>query len=143
MLNSMIQFYFLSIFCNAMAGYILFSSKSGEDQNAGDNQGIGVTLSTNKDTLLLILGILSITTGFFKLLSAVQGDIPVIGDLFPALSGVAVGFILVFEYYQKKTTIDSNYAVLTVFIEHNKKWIGVLAMVSAILHFLFPQALLI
>jgi uncharacterized membrane-anchored protein len=139
----MIQFYFLSIFCNAAAGYILFSSNSKENQNAMDNT-IGAMLSMNKDTLCLILGILSIITGFFKLLSAVQGDIPVIGDLFPALLGVAVGFILVFEYYRKRATIKSNtYGILAVFIDHNKKWIGFLAIMSAILHFLFPQALLI
>jgi uncharacterized membrane-anchored protein len=127
-----------------VAGYILFSSNSKEDQNAMDNHTLEAMLSTNKDTLYLILGILSIITGFFKLLSAVQGDIPVIGDLFPALFGAAVGFILVFEYYRKKTTIKSNtYEILAVCIDHNKKWIGLLAIMSAVLHFLFPQALLI
>ena len=139
----MIQFYFLSIFCNIVAGYVLISNKSKKEQDA-DNNAIGAALSTNKDTLHLILGILSIITGLFKLLSAVQGDVPVIGDLIPALFGFAAGFTLVFEYYRTIATVDADkYDALELFLAHNKRRIGFLAIGSGILHFLFPQALLI
>lgn len=139
----MIQFYFLSIFCNAVAGYMLIHKKEpGTQKN-------DITYVVDHDTLRLILGIMSITTGLFKLLSAVQGDVPVIGDLIPALVGFTSGSALVFEYYRARsnlpqTSMDSPVPTTMerLFVMH-KKQIGFLALGTAVLHFLFPQALLI
>jgi uncharacterized membrane-anchored protein len=101
------------------------------------------------DTLRLILGIVSIITGLFKLLSVVQGDVPVIGDLIPALSGFASGSALVFEYYRARSSLPQTSmdapvptTMERIFVMH-KKQIGFLALGTAVLHFLFPQALLI
>ncbi|MDR0629159.1 MAG: hypothetical protein LBG24_05910 [Treponema sp.] len=99
------------------------------------------------DTLRLILGIVSIITGLFKLLSAVQGDIPVIGDLIPALSGFASGSTLVLAYYRARTsfpqTSSPEITALERILDTHKRQIGFLALGTAVLHFLFPQALLI
>jgi hypothetical protein len=102
------------------------------------------------DTLRLILGVLSIITGLFKLLSAVQGDVPIIGDLLPALSGFAGGFLLVLAYYRSHTGLSEARSLEITPLERigeklvtHKRQIGFLALGTAVLHFLFPQALLI
>jgi hypothetical protein len=138
----MIQFYFLSIFCNAVAGYMLLCREEPDTPT----QGNAINGGLEPDTLRLILGIVSIITGLFKLLSAVQGDVPVIGDLLPALSGFASGALLVFAYYRARTNLKTGSPEITGLeriLGTYKRQIGFLALGTAVLHFLFPQALLI
>lgn len=111
-----------------------------DDQDADTAQA----LSAKPDTLRLVLGILAAITGLFKLLSVVQGDVPVIGDLIPALCGFAAGFVLIFEYYRQTAPAEADsHVLLNLFLDQNKRRIGFLALGSAGLHFLFPQALFI
>ncbi|MHB9292541.1 hypothetical protein Holit_01642 [Hollandina sp. SP2] len=139
----MIQFYFLSIFCNAVAGYTLICRKEPD----APTQGNTINGTLDHDTLRLILGIVSIITGLFKLLSAVQGDVPVIGDLIPALSGFISGSMLVLAYYRTRTSLPQTGSPGITDLERilvtHKRQIGFLALGTAALHFLFPQALLI
>ncbi|MDR1986636.1 MAG: hypothetical protein LBP88_06655 [Treponema sp.] len=142
----MIQFYFLSIFCNAAAGYTLICRKEPDTRTQG-NTIKGAFFPWEHDTLRLILGIVSIITGLFKLLSAVQGDVPVVGDLIPALSGFASGSMLVLAYYRTHTSLPETGSPGITDLERilvtHKRQIGFLALGTAALHFLFPQALLI
>jgi hypothetical protein len=136
----MIQFYFLSIFFNAVAGYILITEDEREEKSISDQ----FQFSLDNDTLRMILGILSMVTGLLKLLSSVQGDVPVIGDFIPAIAGFAAGFILIFEFYRKRSLVDTDkYEKIDGFLLKNKKWIGFVVLAAAILHFLFPQVLLL
>ncbi|MDR3343029.1 MAG: hypothetical protein LBT14_09655 [Treponema sp.] len=136
----MIQFYFMSILFNGVTGYILMHGHTQGEEGGGS----GFRAPFPDDTSRLVLGVLTVLTGLLKLLSAMQGDLPVIGDLIPATAGLAGGFVLIFEYYRKKTTIDSNtYRQIEEFLNFNKKWIGFLVFVAAALHFLFPQSLLL
>ncbi|MDR1597252.1 MAG: hypothetical protein LBR99_06065 [Treponema sp.] len=134
----MIQFYFLSILLNGLLGYILITNPGDEDTSLDT----GFRFSLKNETCRLILGILTIVIGFLKVLSAVQGDVPVIGDLVPALAGFLAGFVLVFEYYRSRSTLEPEHTEkIEHLLMHNKKWIGFLALVSAGLHFLFPSVL--
>jgi uncharacterized membrane-anchored protein len=134
----MIQFYFLSVLFNAAAGYVLVMEEKDRDEGIKT----GSYFSLDNDTLRLILGILTLVSGLLKLLSAIQGDIPVIGDLLPAVMGLLAGFILIFEYYHTKTELEvKNSEVLERILLKNKKWVGFVAVASAILHFLFPSVL--
>ena len=136
----MLQFYFLSIVMNALAGYILIT---------GDKDGQGLVfksgLSLKDETFMLVVGIISAFTGLMKLLSVVEGDVPVIGDLFPALTGFLAGFILIFEHYRSRTSLENSDNVEKVdrLLVANKKVIGTAALVAAVLHFLFPRVLLL
>jgi uncharacterized membrane-anchored protein len=133
----MIQFYFLSIFFNVVIGYLLLR---------GDDETMNVSskISLQDETVRLILGILSVVTGVLKILSPVQGDIPIIGDILPALAGVACGLSLIFEYYAKRAGADTGTETgFNVALLKNKKVVGVAALAAAALHFLFPQALLL
>ena len=134
------QFYFLSIALNALAGSILFF---------GDNAKfeIGAKFSSENATFRLVLGVLSAITGFFKLLTPMEGDVPIIGDLFPALTCFFCGLILIFEHYSNRSFMDSadseNPKQISKLLIGNKKIIGAAAVIAAVLHFIFPKVLLL
>ena len=135
----MLQFYFLSILCNAAAGFVLFSN---DMDPVSDDPGFKVSL--HNDAFRLVLGIVCCLTAVLKILSVVPGDVVVIGDIIPALAGILAGFILIFRYYRHHSDIESEKSEkLETFFESNRKWIGILAMASAALHFLFPSVMLL
>ena len=136
----MIQFYFLSIFINVLVGYALVF------ENDRDALEIKPGFSLRDETVRLILGIISMIVGVLKLLSPVEGDVLILGDLVPAAVGFASGFILVYEYYKTRSTIareNEEKATLNVFLIRNKKILGYAAITAAVLHFLFPKVLLL
>jgi hypothetical protein len=134
----MIQFYFLSILFNGLSGYALFKT-AGDDTGSLDT---GFRFSIHNETCRLILGAATIVTGLLKILSSLQGDVPVIGDIVPALAGFLAGFVLVFEYYRNRSTLEPEHTEkIEQVLIHNKKWIGFFALVAAALHFLLPSVL--
>ncbi|MDR0475256.1 MAG: hypothetical protein LBH43_16485 [Treponema sp.] len=136
----MIQIYFLSIFFNVLSGYFLIS---GEEEGVSELRS-KLSLSAVKDeTFKLILGILTMVIGLLKLLSPIEGDIPILGDLVPAAAGFAAGFILVYEYYKGRALEDAGEGIesLSSVLIRNKKIIGFVVIAAAALHFLFPRAL--
>ncbi|GHV90858.1 hypothetical protein AGMMS50268_13610 [Spirochaetia bacterium] len=136
----MIQFYFLSIVFNAAAGFVLIN----EGTDVENSIESSLKFSFRNETFHLILGILTMVTGLLKLLSSTPGDIPIIGDLLPAVTGLAAGFILLFGYYQSRSVIeDDKNTRIGEIVSKNRKWIGFAALIVAALHFLFPQALLL
>ena len=102
----MIQLYVLSILCNGLAGYVLFSLK--------DDDIDSVPLSLNNPTFHLALGILSFVTGVLKLLSPIPSSINaargvlIIGDLLPAAAGIAAGIVLIFGLYRRNVSVSSG-----------------------------------
>jgi hypothetical protein len=134
----MIQFYFLSILFNGLSGYALTRS-AGED-SAGLETGF--RFSIYNETCRLILGAATIVTGLLKILSSVRGDVRVVGDLVPALAGFLAGFVLVFEYYRSRSTLEPEHTEkIEQVLIHNKKWVGCFALTAAALHFLLPSVL--
>ncbi|MCL2879085.1 MAG: hypothetical protein FWF29_02455 [Treponema sp.] len=136
----MVQLYFLSIFCNGLSAYIFITKESWDS----DTIEAGLRFSVRNELFRLILGILTAITGLLKLLSPYPGSLPILGDLIPALGGLAAGFILVFGYYRDHVkTIDTDGKLDRIgdaFLKW-KKALGFVLLVSVILHFLFPQAL--
>jgi hypothetical protein len=135
----MLQFYFLSIALNALAGYILIR---GNEENV---LGLKSGFSLKDETFKLVVGILSVLTGLLKLLSVIEGDVPVIGDLFPALTGFLSGVILISEYFRSRSSLEvpERAEKFDRFLTANKKLIGMAALAAAALHFLFPRVLLL
>ena len=95
-LRVMIQLYFLSILCNGLSGYVLFT---GSENVTGEKD---LRFSMNNPTLHLVLGILSAITGLLKLLSPM--GIPILGDLVPAAAGLTAGLILIFGIYRNSVS---------------------------------------
>jgi hypothetical protein len=144
----MMQFYFLSILLNGIVGYLLVSENSLEDQiddgEIGGNAGpSSIPGFFKNETFRLILGVLAMVTGLLKLLSATNGDLPVLGDIIPALVGFASGFTLILEFYHGRTTVEEGGASFTLFLINHRRWVGFAAIAAAALHFLFPGVLLL
>ncbi|MDR3124021.1 MAG: hypothetical protein LBU16_09625 [Treponema sp.] len=134
----MIQFYFLSILLNGLSGYAL-AGYADDDAMALDT---GFRFSLHNETCRFILGTATILVGLLKILSSLRGDVPVIGDIIPALAGLLAGFILVFEYYRSRSTLEPEHTEkIEQLLIHNKKWVGYFALTAALLHFLLPSAL--
>ncbi|MCL2093052.1 MAG: hypothetical protein FWH12_02555 [Treponema sp.] len=133
----MVQFYLLSVVTCALAGYLLIS---------GEGEGIlqfGGPVSLKDETFKLIVGIAGAATGLMKLLSPVEGKWPIVGDLIPAAVGFIAGFILIFEHFRNRTTLDETEHTEKIdrLLVRNKRIIGIAALITAVLHFLFPGAL--
>lgn len=93
-------------------------------------------------TFRLVVAILSGLTGVLKLLSTVQNDVPVIGDLIPAVAGLAACFALLIEFYIQKSNVELKLPsfLTTVFIG-GRKYLGILCIIAGVLHFIFPRVL--
>jgi hypothetical protein len=134
----MTQFYFLSILLNAVSGALLLRGPSMSPEPASPL----LPSFLERDTPQLALGALTMLCGLLKLLSSFRGDLPVIGDLFPAAAGLAAGFLLVFRFYRKRSTLEDERAErFSVLAEKNAKFIGLAALASSALHFFFPGVL--
>ncbi|MBP5442582.1 MAG: hypothetical protein J6Y60_05020 [Treponema sp.] len=159
------QFYCLSVVMNVMAALILMYGIDFTRENAGNlpetvekkssRKSTRTTVKEkkelsidsnllNKKSFRLIVGIAVVVVGLMKVLSVYEG-IPIIGDLLPAVAGLAGGASILLEYYVTSTSSDDFELadnVKAVFID-SRKYIGVLCLVAAVLHFVFPGALLL
>ena len=136
----MAQLYFLSILFNGLTGYVLIAQESWENNS---KESI-LKFSPQNETFRLVLGILTAVTGLLKLLSPVGGSIPILGDLVPAVFGLGAGLVLLLGYYREHADLADNEGKFGKFYEVFLRWkkgIGITLLVSALLHFLFPQAL--
>ncbi|MDR3276110.1 MAG: hypothetical protein LBT11_02675 [Treponema sp.] len=134
----MMQFYFLSILLNAVTGFILVTDKDREEPDTLAS----FRLDPSNGNFRFVLGLLTAVMGLLRLLSST--DVPVVGDIIPALAGLASGFSLIFDFYRSKTTLPSERVEKTgEFFQKNKRWLGFTAIGAALLHFLFPGLLLL
>ena len=136
----MLQLYLLSILFNGLTGFMLIFSDAGESDSITDSAKFSFT----NGGFRLILGIAAALTGIIKLLSPVGDQIPILGDLIPALAGIAAGFILIFGFYREHSTKAVTEGKLDQIGEtflHYRKAAGIVLLAAAALHFLFPTAL--
>lgn len=137
----MLQFYFLSILLNSLTGLtLIFNSYSDKAQDSLKNVP---EFFTNK-TFKLIIGILCCFTALIKLLTSFPGSILIMGDLLPAIVGILGGIALLINYYLNNSPSETklNPKLESVFVT-NKKYIGILCILSALLHFLFPRVIIL
>lgn len=153
----MAQFYFLSIVFNVIAGLVLIygsdftkaeklPAENNEEADSGKKKPelfSEIPLFENGN-FRLVLGVLTVLTGVMKILSVFRNDIPVIGDLLPALASLLAGASILIEYYLVSSSIEDALPenVNRLFIE-GRKYIGFFAVIAAVLHFIFPQVLLL
>ena len=137
----MSQLYLLSIVSTVLTGFVL----------SGDYLGARVpALATFRAWLenrgaAIALGLATAAIGFLKLIFRAPGDtVPVAGDLLPAIAGLAVGVALFFEALLRKPATPERpveryaKAVLSYRIP-----LGILGVAAALLHFLFPSAVIL
>lgn len=134
----MVQFYLLSVLMNLLAGFSLYIA--GSEPKGVKSDGINIFLQDH--TIRLVIGILTFITGFFKLLTVMRGDIPVVGDLLPAIAGMTAGFTMLLEFYKSNSnvTTDTLEKLDSIFVTR-RRMIGIAAMSIGFVHFLFPNVL--
>ena len=130
----MLPFYFLSVTTNLMMGGILLLS-------AKDKEEFSIKYPLlNDPTFLLVLLIFSGISAVFKLLSPVEGNTPIIGDIVPALSGF-LGCIVFFERWVKASenqlTLPPFFARILTF----EQPIGFFCLFAGVTHLLFSSVL--
>jgi hypothetical protein len=135
----MYQIYLLSVVFNLLAGITLAF------ETLDNKLKIGAFFSREafmKPSFRLILGILTAAAAVLNLLSVAPTDVPIVGDLLPALVGLGSGFGLILQYYRSKATVEtSEVSTLDEIFMKNGTVVGSVAIVTAILHFIFNQVL--
>lgn len=135
----MVQFYVLAILLNLAGGALLAADYLGERfaliKSARESL-------QERSSLRIALVIALAVVALFKFLSVTGGDVPVVGDLLPALSLLLIAFINAFEYYTERSDVagEGKEKLEKLFIG-NQSVFGVGAMVIGFLHFLFPGVL--
>ena len=145
----MLQFYFLSVLLNLITGLILFCSEKNVSKEIVSTEEVQPEVQEKNDVLgfmdnknfKLVLGVLSVLVGLMKLLSVVQNDVPVIGDLLPSAAGLVGGFCILLDFYKNSSTVEMNPNKFIQFVSENQKAIGIFCIVVAVLHFIFPKVL--
>ena len=135
----MIQFYFLSIFLNALTGYLLITD-GGEAALKFNSD-----FSLKDENVKFIAGIASVAAAILKILSPIDGDIPILGDIIPSITGFLAGMALILEYRKNRAAQEdgNDSGKAGSFFAKNRKIIGAAALIAAALHFLFPKVLLL
>ena len=136
----MIQLYFLSILLNGSIGFLLAFA----DTEKNDTIESSMKFTFSSGNFRLIAGILAAIVGILKLLSPVGGQIPILGDLVPALANIAAGFIIVFGFYREQSSRIDQEGQLDrmgdIFLRY-KKVASIALLAVAVLHFLFPTVM--
>ena len=128
----MVQFYFLSIFVNLIGGLLL----AGEILNKQFSKLDILQELFKAPTYLLSFSIVSAVTGIFKIISVYNGDVPVVGDIIPALVSILIAVYL-FVSWQKSKEQEVNTALEKTdsLIEKYRNILGIAAIVVSLLHF--------
>ncbi|MFP4373516.1 MAG: hypothetical protein ACLFPO_04240 [Spirochaetaceae bacterium] len=135
----MYQIYLLSVLTNVLAGVAL--SVGGMDEKLHLSSVFNKELMQT-DGFRLGLGIVTFVVGFFKLLSVSEGDVPVVGDILPAISGLVLGMILLLQYYRSRSAVSSPFVdTLDNVFGKNSAVFGTVGILIGILHFLLHRVL--
>lgn len=135
----MLQFYFLTIFANLLAGITLTSDYLGERFHAFTPFKELFGRKSSKTAI----GILALVVGFFKLLiRSTAGDVPVVGDFLPALAGLAMGAGLLAGLVRERSGVAAeSLSKIEKVVMSYRVPLGLAGLAIAVLHFLLPGAL--
>jgi hypothetical protein len=132
----MMQFYFLSILANILAGLTLMSDYFAEKSKAF----LPFRDLLAQKNVKTGIGISAFVIGFLKILLPVQTV--VIGDILPALAGLVMGASLILGLLRERTkvsaeTVDNLEKTVVTY----RVPLGIAGLVISALHFLLPRAL--
>lgn len=137
----MLQFYFLSVLTNALAGLCLAAETiTGRFPSFAPFKDLLGKASTRTG-----LGVAALVVGFLKLLvRSTPADVPVAGDLLPAVAGLAMGgALLVGKLRERGAVSEARARSLEDTANRYRVPLGLGGLVVSLLHFLLPGALLL
>jgi len=132
----MAQFYLLSVLSNIVAGLTLAGDYLGEKMPF---LASFKNLRANR-TATVTIAIVTLLIGIIKLIVLSPGaTIPVVGNLLPALSGIAIGAILLVEVFRQKVESQGEQLkkISTTVLSYRVP-MGIAGAVIGFLHFLLP-----
>ena len=132
----MVQIYFLLVLLNISTGLVL--ARSGLKRSLGPWDAWFLPFESK--LIRGLLGVLTFVTGFLGLIFVLPGDQIFLGDLFPSVTALLGGTLLVLEYYRKEPVAEETpeKAKIEDFLVSNKIIIGVVCLTFGILHFFSP-----
>lgn len=135
----MLQLYLLSIVANILAGLTLSSDYLGEKISILSSFKM---LRENRVAEITI-GAAAVIIGVFKFIITSPGEgVPVVGDLLPALAGVALGLIMLGEaFHQKVESRSESIRKVSRTVLSYRVPVGIGGVVIAVLHFFIPGVL--
>lgn len=165
----MLQFYFLSVLLNVVAGFVLvfsaFTPKaranpldeddfysdidSGAPSPAEDGDGMRSKASAafsafiDEPMFQLVLGSVSVLVALVKFAYS-QDGIPVLGDFFTALAGLLGGGCLLLSWLDSR----GDYGIelpgfLSAALGEGRRFVGFFCVAAGVLHFILPRVPLI
>jgi hypothetical protein len=128
------QLYFLFILFSIIGG-ILLSSDFLKEKTPGFSKFIDII---NTKEVKFVIGIVLFVVGFFKLFFPMGWII--VGDLLPAAIAVITSGALLLDFYKEAATISSDtLRRADELLLKNRNLIGGLAILIALIHFLFGK----
>ena len=153
----MVQFYFLSVLINIIAGLILVygmnlcekndlipsSAKSTDFSEDIDDEDPFADIEAPASSPAPSAQDQAANTAILKGVNNPVFRLPIIGDFLPAFAGILGGASMLIEYFESSS--DSIYIpdnIQTIFID-SRKYIGVICVAAGVLHFVFPKVILL
>lgn len=133
----MLQFYFLSVLSLVLGGSALA-------WGTPDTNTRLVRQTLAKRWVRIGVGAAAALTGVIKLFVRAPGDTVVVaGDLLPALVGIVLGLALSAEVWAHERGATEETSKIRAWAAYYKVPLGILAMVTGLLHFLVPRAVIL
>jgi hypothetical protein len=135
----MLQFYFLSVFANGLAGLTLTADYFGERFSSF----APFKELFSKGSVRVGVGVLAFVVGFLKLLiRSTPTDVPIVGDFLPAVAGLAMGAAIVLNTLRERGAVSGGkVSSLEQAVMSYRVPLGIAGLAVAVLHFLLPGAL--
>ncbi len=137
----MLQFYFLSVLCTFLSATTLI---------VGELSGKLTSLAPLKDLLgnrgsKITLGFSSLIVGVVKFIARAPFDtVAVVGDFLPALVGIGLGLALLTDFFKERVADSSEVVEKAEQLASVYRIpLGVVGMITAVLHFLFPATVIL
>jgi hypothetical protein len=134
----MLQFYFLSVIANFLAGAAL--SAEWFSRMIPGMAGLGTAFSGRKGRMAI--GLSAIFVGVGTLFVPVNPPWP-LGDIFPSLAGMIMGVALLYEVFKQDAVFPAERGEKNDRVERlpvaYRTALGILGLAAAILHFFLPE----
>jgi len=136
----MVQIYFFLVLLNVLSGLVL--ARAGLKRSLGPWDAWFTPFEHRM--VKGLVGVATFLTGFLGLIFVLPGDQIFLGDLFPSITALLGGTILVLEYYRKEpeptetAPEGTEAAKIEDFLVSNKIIVGVVCLTFGILHFFSP-----
>ena len=152
----MVQFYFLSVFMNLLAGCILFFKTNTELQKDASAEEDISFLEEKEPSFAkifapdsfffagifrMIFGIVLVLVAFLVLISP-YGGVFLFGDLIPSVVLVAAGASILIDYYIENSDTELKLPELFEFLLIDcRRYLGLVCIIVGVIHFILPGVL--